>query len=181
LRLLHNPVQENNMYASLIGAGVSQLWDLLRSQTQSSNSSTPSSGTTATAPSASGTTPNSGTGRVGGLSSDLNTLMLDLQSGGTTSSSATASGTADPTTTVANDLQSVFGDLSKASAAHGHHHHHQAGADAQSASSGSATTGATGAQQSATDPFQNLAASLLAYTKGQGLAASQSASTSLTA
>ena len=168
------------MYASLIGAGVSQLWDLLRSQTQSSNPSTPSSGTTAPAPSSSDTT-TSGTGRVGALSSDLNTLMLDLQSGGTTSSSATASGTADPTTTVANDLQSVFGDLSKASAAHGHHHHHQAGGDAQSASSGSATTGATAAQQSPTNPFQNLAASLLAYTKGQGLAASQGASTSLTA
>lgn len=170
------------MYASLIGAGVSQLWDLLRSQTQSSNSSTPSSGTTAAAPSASGTpATTSGTGRVGALSSDLNTLMLDLQSGGTTSSSAAASGTADPTTTVANDLQSVFGDLSKASAAHGHHHHHQAGGDAQSASGGSATTGATAAQQSATNPFQNLATSLLAYTKGQGLAASQGASTSLMA
>ena len=170
------------MYASLIGAGVSQLWDLLRSQTQSSNSSTPSSGTTTPAPAASGaTTTTSGTGRVGALSSDLNTLMLDLQSGGTTSSSATASGTADPTTTVANDLQSVFGDLSKASAAHGHHHHQQAGADAQNASSGSATTGATAAQQNATNPFQNLAASLLAYSRGQGVAASQSASTSLTA
>ena len=169
------------MYASLIGAGASQLWDLLRSQTQSSNPSTPSSGTTAPAPSSDTTTTTSGTGRVGALSSDLNTLMLDLQSGGTTSSSATASATADPTTTVANDLQSVFGDLSKASAAHGHHHHHQADGDAQSASSGSATTGATAAQQNATNPFQNLAASLLAYTKGQGVAASQSASTSLTA
>lgn len=160
------------MYASLIGAGVSQLYDLFRSQTPSSAASTPSSGTTppSPAPASASASTTTGTGRVGALSSDLNTLFLDLQSGGAT---ATSSSAADPTTTVANDLQSVFGDLSKARGAHGHHHHH-ADADAQSASSGSANTGAT-------NPFQSLSASLLAYTKGQGLTASQSASTSLTA
>lgn len=167
------------MYASLIGAGVSQLWDLLRSQTQSSDPSTQSSGTTPAAPSASSAT-TTGTGRVAALSSDLNSLLLDLQSGGTTPPATTASSSADPTTTVANDLQSVFGDLSKAGGSHGHHHHH-ADADAQNASHGSATAGTTGLQQSGTNPFQNLAASLLSYTKGQGLTASQSTSSSLTA
>ena len=162
------------MYASLIGAGVSQLYDLLRSQTQSPDASTPSAGTTPAAGKASGAT-TTGTGTAGGLSSDLNALLLNLQSGGATSTSNNA----DPTATVANNLQSVFGDLQKAGGAHGHHHRHHA--DAQSASSGSATTAGTDQPQSATNPFQNLASSLLAYTKGQGLSAGQSASTSLTA
>lgn len=165
------------MYASLIGAGASQLYDLLRSQTKSSDPTTSSSGATPASGSTSSTT--TGTGATGALSSDLNSLLLDLQSGGTTST-ATASSAADPTTTVANDLQSVFGDLQKADGAHGHHHHHHAAeADPQSASN--SATGGTGSQPGTANPFQNLASSLLAYTKGQGLSASQNGSTSLTA
>lgn len=78
------------MYASLIGAGVSQLYDLLRSQTQSTDNLIPTAGKTPTAASPS-TTTTSGTGRVGGLSSDLNTLLLGLQSGGSAPASSTAS------------------------------------------------------------------------------------------
>jgi len=150
-------VQETSMYASLIGAGVSQLWDLLKSQTQSS--STAATQPTETQPSASAST-TIGTGTSGGLSTDVNHLLLDLQSSRGTSASSSST---DATTNVANDLQSVFKDLGKAVGG-GHGHHHQP-------DTATASTGIPASATTAANPFQNLAASLLAYTKSQGVAA----------
>jgi len=140
------------MYASLISAGASQLYDLYKSVT-ASRSSTPDPSPDASTPAPASTgAVNGPSGSGASLSSALQKLFVDLQAG--TSSTASP---ADPTSTVANDPQTVSHGL-KAS---GHHHgHHPAGPPA--ANDGSAPSG-------------NLASSLLAYTKSQSLGATSSA------
>lgn len=163
------------MYASLISAGVSQLYDLYKSVTDSSGTS----GASFKPPppdDSSGTSDSSSTGPVnststsgGGLSDALHKLFTDLQSG----SASTATST-DATDTVAGDLQSVFKQLKGA----GEHGHHKAGPPA---GSDSASTSGTKDLSSAANPFGGLAASLLSYSKSQSLGAASSTSTSLTA
>lgn len=104
------------MYASLISAGASQLYDLYKNVTgSSSNSATntsfdPSSSTISSS-GASGTT----AGRSGSsFSSALQKLFVDLQAG--TTAAATSTG---PASAIAGDLPSVSKD-SRASGAHGH-------------------------------------------------------------
>lgn len=173
------------MYASLIGAGASQLFDLLKSQTQSTTSSFGVAD-----PSASSTPSTASTGKSAGssFSTDLNQLFVDLQSGSSTSSAttpatstSTGATSTDPTTTVANDLQNVFNDLQKAGAGHGHHHHHDTDGDANSASTPTGSTSQTATPSSTSNPFQSLASSLRAYANTQGLTSTQTSSTSLTA
>lgn len=154
------------MYASLIGAGVSQLYDLLQSPTSGSTSAASSSfpiSSNANS-STSTTTPVS----VSPLGANLNQLFVDLQA---SRSGTQASGSTDPTAAVANDLQSIFGELSKATGAKGHHHHHQdvAGAQQQPGAGGTAS------------PFQSLASSLVAYAKGQSLGTNAASGSTLTA
>ncbi len=176
------------MYASLVGAGVSKLYDLLQSATSSSTSSSDSSFSVPST-SSSSATPTTSTSS-GSLSSDLNQLFLDLQASkgnavaGTVASTAT-SGSAGGTGSVsgvANDLQSVFGDLSKSVGGHGHRHHHSdgngGGGQSAAATSGS-TTAASGSANGS--PFQGLASSLRAYSNSQGLTAGSGSTTSLTA
>ncbi len=148
------------MYASLIGAGISQLYDLFKSQTSaqpnaktSAQSSVAADVETPSSPSASSAT--TGTGAPAGFSTDLNKLLIDLQSG----SSATSSGS-NATSTVSNDLQSVFKDLGK-SVGGGAGHHHGPHLD---------KAGAAASSGPSSNSFQNLAASLLAYSKTQGIA-----------
>ena len=152
------------MYASLVGVGVSALWDLFKSQTQSAGATaTPASPVESSASAQPAATSNPSA--VGQLSTDLNKLLLDLQS------DSAAAGGADPVKTVGTDLQSLHGDLSKSVG----HHHHRHGAAAPQGAEG------TDSAQSAANPFQSLASSLLAYTKGQALGATQAASTGLIA
>lgn len=162
------------MYASLIGAGVSQLFDLYKSATAKSGStdtsSTPTSASaTSAVTAASATSAVKPTASTGASFSDaVQKLLVDLQAGGATSNTAAAS--ADPTNTVAGDLQSVFKAGGKAHGGHGHHH---ASAPPASADATSPTT--------ASNPFQGLASSLLAYAKNQNLGVAATSSTALTA
>lgn len=172
------------MLASAIAAGASQLYDLLQSQLQPSSSSSKTTNPAAT----------SGTGTAGTNSSfgtDLNQLLLDLQSNSSsstaasgTSTSSTSTSSTDPSTTVANDLQNVFNDLQQAGASQGHHHHHHhhdADANSSASATQSSSSSAPASGTSATSPFQSLASSLLAYASTQGLSTPQTASTSVTA
>lgn len=160
------------MYASLIGAGVSQLYDLYKSATAKSGgtdtSSTPTTSTDATS-ATSAVKPTASTGAS--FSDAVQKLLVDLQAGSATSSTAPGTAaSADPTNTVAGDLQSVFKASGKAHGGHGHHH---ASAPPASADGTSPTR--------ASNPFQGLASSLLAYAKNQNLGVAATSSTALTA
>ena len=157
------------MYPSLIGAGVSKLYDLLQGATSGSTSSSNSSFSVPSSPTSSATP--SPSQPSSSLSADLNQLFLDLQANQGAATPAAASGTGS-TGSVASDLQNVFGDLKSAGAGHAHHHHPDNDGNAQSSgNAGSATA----------NPFKNLAASLTAYANSQALTTSSGSTTSLTA
>lgn len=170
------------MYASLVSAGASALYDLYKSATDSTKTSSTSSTTAAFPSTSSGSTSATGStdastiGAVGSTSTSgsrfsdaLQKLFTDLQASTTAST--------DQTSTVANDLQSLSKGL-KSGGNHGHHHGPAPTDDSQSASTDSKSTGTT-SSSSASNPFQGLASSLVAYTKTQNLGAATS--TSLTA
>ena len=151
------------MYASLITAGASALYDLYKSATSkagstdaasSSTASDQSAATTASSVSAAGSTSTSGSK----FSDALNKLFTDIQ--------ASTTGAAS-TNTVANDLHGLSKGLN-AAGAHGHRHGPKSVNDGQAAS-----------VDGSSSPFGGLASSLVAYAKTQSLGAS--ASTSLTA
>ncbi|MGI3785196.1 MAG: hypothetical protein ACRYG2_30935, partial [Janthinobacterium lividum] len=104
------------------------------------------------------------------------------------SADSSSSTSTDPTSTIASDLQSVYKDM-QAGRAHGHHHGGpppgaSSSDDSQSTSSdgsSSSQTAQSTTTTSSSDPFQEMAASLLAYAKNQSLTATSAASTSLTA
>lgn len=158
------------MYASLVTAGASALYDLYKSATSKTGSTDAASSTASDQSSATSSTDASSIGAVGGTSTSgskfsdaLNKLFTDIQSSTT--------GGANATSNVADDLQSLSKGLKTAGAHGGRHQHGTASAgDAQSAS----TDGS-----SSSSPFQGLASSLVAYAKTQSLGASTS--TSLTA
>lgn len=163
------------MYASLVTAGASALYDLYKSATSKTGSTDAASSTASDQSSATSSTDASTIGAVGSTSTSgskfsdaLNKLFTDIQSSTT--------GTANATSNVADDLQSLSKGL-KTGGAHGGHHHHGAAPadDAQSADAQSASTDGS----STSSPFQGLASSLVAYAKTQSLGASTS--TSLTA
>lgn len=154
------------MYASLVTAGASALYDLYKSATSKTGSTDAASSSTASDQSSAAT--DAGTiGAAGSTSTSgskfsdaLNKLFTDLQSSATGATS---------TSTVAGDLQSLSKGL-KTGGAHGGHHH--GGAPP-------ATNAQSTDDPSSSSPFQGLASSLVAYAKTQSLGASTS--TSLTA
>jgi hypothetical protein len=77
-------------------------------------------------------------------------------------------------------LQNAFNDLQKAGGGH-HHHHHGASASASQTDPTSAASTSSSSTASTSNPFDNLASSLLAYVNTQGLTSSPTSSTSLTA
>ena len=183
------------MSITSVGADQSQLLQQLLAQ-QSNTGSTQFDGLPPGPPpappassTATGSTSQTGlTNFVSQFSADLNSLLLNLQSGsatsatttdGTTGGSATSSSTTatSSTSTSANgsdslqtDLAKVAGDLGKLSHGHGgHHHHHAAPASSDDASTtdGSTASGSnpsTNANQPAAGSLDALIKAMKAYT-----------------
>src|SRR3954447_14361204 len=118
------------MYAGLVAAGVSQLWQVLQGgRTQDSASSTSSASAPAASVPASAPVSGVGTASDAKIGADLKALLLDLQSdqGGTAGAAATSGASA-----------------AKPAGHHHHHSHHaQAALSAYAQQSGTASPSAS--------------------------------------